>query len=433
MKMLRSLKNSLQTRCIIAMAVMLLPLVAFLVVGRFFLFPRLTGAFDAVVKIIEEKHIIVNLQNLILKAAMPPNDYLIHGDPAERELFIQLSQEVDEAFEDAFASPFEFEEDRAMVDSAFQEWQRALSMGKALLAFPDPVGNPTAALQMEHFDLHIDQVVERLNNVHKLEHGEVEEKIARVDATKRRVLGLFQGMFAVGFGIAVAAGLALAHSILNPVSVLKEGASRFGAGILSHRIPTNGDELGQLAMTFNTMAEQLQNSQETLKDLASHDGLTGLYNHREFYRLLEEEVKRSLRYHHSFSLLIVDLDHFKAVNDTYGHQVGDEVLCAIATLILGKVRSTDRVARYGGEEFVIILTETPGSDAQVIAERIRISVSSHPIAVTQEEKVNLTVSIGLSAFPEDGGSGKEIIHAADQALYAAKNAGRNKVCRVAKS
>lgn len=166
---------------------------------------------------------------------------------------------------------------------------------------------------------------------------------------------------------------------------------------------------------------------EKILELSTHDSLTGLCNRREFERWLKEEAERSRRFGRPFALLMLDIDHFKVVNDTYGHPAGDEALRAVAALLSGEVRSVDTVARYGGEEFAILMPETGGSGGLTMAERIRVSIASQAITVAQGQAVNLTVSIGVAAFPEAAGSEKELVAAADGALYAAKSAGRNRV------
>jgi diguanylate cyclase (GGDEF)-like protein len=143
---------------------------------------------------------------------------------------------------------------------------------------------------------------------------------------------------------------------------------------------------------------------------------------------LKEEAERWRRYHHSCALLIVDLDHFKTVNDTWGHPVGDEVLRAVAARILREIRPADRAARSGGEEFAILLPETGGAGALALAERVRAAFAASPITLTSGQAIDLTVSIGGAAFPDDAGDAEGLIAAADRALYAAKQAGRNRVC-----
>ncbi len=165
---------------------------------------------------------------------------------------------------------------------------------------------------------------------------------------------------------------------------------------------------------------------EKVQELATHDGLTELYNHREFHRLLEQEVQRARRYPKEFSLLMMDIDHFKQFNDTYGHLSGDEALRAIGVIIRKHARSVDIAARYGGEEFAIILTDTPSKQAEEVAERLRSSVAGHTFSI-KGEVASLTISIGLTSFPADSDTGEGLVKVADNALYCAKSSGRNRV------
>lgn len=154
------------------------------------------------------------------------------------------------------------------------------------------------------------------------------------------------------------------------------------------------------------------------------DGLTGLHNHTHFLGRLQEEVDRTVRYKHPLSLLMIDIDHFKAYNDTFGHQQGDELLRQIAHILRTGLRRVDLSARYGGEEFVVILPETPLPGAQVVAERVRAAVAAMVAAKRQ-----VTVSVGVSTT--DGGdrtlSPSLLLRLADEAMYEAKTGGRNMV------
>jgi diguanylate cyclase (GGDEF)-like protein len=193
-------------------------------------------------------------------------------------------------------------------------------------------------------------------------------------------------------------------------------------------VPTDSrDEIGKLARAFNLMAARLENSQAALEEIATHDALTELFNRRECYARLKEEIKRSTRYGHIFSVMIIDLDFFKDVNDTYGHVVGDKVLKLIADMISKEVRPVDQVARYGGDEFILVLPETPMSSAVTLAERIRSVIAETVIPLAYGDSTSLTVSIGIACFPTDGQSVNDLISAADNMLYAAKGTGRNLV------
>ncbi|WDT76476.1 MAG: diguanylate cyclase [Candidatus Manganitrophus sp.] len=159
--------------------------------------------------------------------------------------------------------------------------------------------------------------------------------------------------------------------------------------------------------------------------LAITDGLTGVYNHRRFQERLQEEFVRNARHPEPFSILMIDIDFFKKINDTFGHPAGDAVLKVIAKLLAKMVRKLDVVARYGGEEFVVLLLKTDSMQAWQMAERIRKAIESAPID-WQGQKIDVTVSIGVASQPADAAQREELIACADKALYSSKRAGRNR-------
>jgi diguanylate cyclase (GGDEF)-like protein/PAS domain S-box-containing protein len=163
--------------------------------------------------------------------------------------------------------------------------------------------------------------------------------------------------------------------------------------------------------------------------LATRDALTGLYNRREFLLHFGEEVHRAARYDRPLSLLLVDVDHFKNVNDRHGHQVGDDVLQRIGGVLQSEIRKVDYAARYGGEEFVVVLPEMDAAAALGTAERLRGVIAAIALRDAEDQPFSITVSIGVAAFPDDGKTPDAMFEAADRAMYAAKNGGRNRVCR----
>lgn len=173
-------------------------------------------------------------------------------------------------------------------------------------------------------------------------------------------------------------------------------------------------------------AVKLAESFEALRRLATRDELTGLLNRREFDRILEEEKERALRFSDPLSLLMIDVDHFKAINDSHGHPVGDAVLREIAKRMVARVRNIDKVTRLGGEEFAILLVQTDRPAAVEVARRICAEIERRPIVVGAES-VHVTVSLGVAVMPDDAETAAELVAAADKALYAAKAAGRNRV------
>lgn len=177
------------------------------------------------------------------------------------------------------------------------------------------------------------------------------------------------------------------------------------------------------------MALRLYDLYEEAQNQAITDGLTGLATHAFFQQRLAQEMSESFRYHHPLSFIIFDLDHFKPINDTYGHQAGDIVLKESAAMLKARVRTSDLVARYGGEEFAIILPQTTEDDAFALAERLRIELEQMEIPINASRKLKVTASIGVASRGENDATPKELIKRADMALYAAKNGGRNRVVR----
>jgi diguanylate cyclase (GGDEF)-like protein len=169
---------------------------------------------------------------------------------------------------------------------------------------------------------------------------------------------------------------------------------------------------------------------ENLMSSALRDGLTRLFNKRYFLERLDSELKFAQRHHASLSLLMLDLDHFKKINDTNGHLAGDKVLTTIANVLSKTVRNEDVVARFGGEEFAIILRAIEIDSAQLMAERVRKLVEGATIQLDGGKELHATVSIGVATFPTTPCKTLEdLVEAADKALYRAKHDGRNRVCR----
>jgi len=173
---------------------------------------------------------------------------------------------------------------------------------------------------------------------------------------------------------------------------------------------------------------ELEKLNQKLKELSVTDSLTNLYNRRFFNERLSIELQRSKRYQLNLACLLLDLDHFKTINDTFGHQKGDHVLQEVAHMVKSLCRSHDVAARFGGEEFILFLCQTHKEAALKIAERIRGDIESFPFLEKTENSISITVSIGVSGFPHpDIQNVQDMIQCADEALYSAKRAGRNKV------
>jgi two-component system, cell cycle response regulator len=185
-----------------------------------------------------------------------------------------------------------------------------------------------------------------------------------------------------------------------------------------------------LGVIANQVAISLQNGRmvQALEEQATTDGLTGLVNHRTFQERFSTMLGRAERHQMRVAFILTDIDHFKKINDTHGHPVGDQVLKRVARILKASARKIDIVARYGGEEFALVLDGTDRAGARQLAERIRqeVGAQTHDGA---KGVFRATLSLGVAVYPEDGKTKQELISNADQSLYAAKHNGRNRtVC-----
>lgn len=216
------------------------------------------------------------------------------------------------------------------------------------------------------------------------------------------------------------------YKVLRPVARLMLQAETLSTGDLDTAFAwTGNDELSRLGNTLDHMRHRLQTSFQRIRDLAVTDDLTGMPNRRAFFLEAGRALDLSQRYTRPLTLALIDIDHFKRVNDTCGHAVGDVVLQQVATVIRRSIRRTDICARIGGEEFVICMPETDIREAVTVAEKIRIRIASHPFP----QGMTLTASFGLAPLMEDQNL-ESLILEADLGMYQAKKQGRNRVVTV---
>lgn len=252
-----------------------------------------------------------------------------------------------------------------------------------------------------------------------------------------------RNMFLVLVGALVllvaAAAFQMGRSIVVPLQRLIRAADRIADGDLEVRLSaTRKDELGHLTKVFNQMADRLRRSHaeimaaneamqlqnQALETLSITDSLTGLYNRSKLDVILTDQLARYKRTQRPFGLLMLDIDHFKTLNDTYGHITGDEILAGVARILLQSIRSIDFAARYGGDEFIIILVETSAELALKTAERIRSQVQNMRYSFNGST-ISITVSIGIVECEPGDLTTTAVFARADNALYEAKRAGRN--------
>ncbi|MHB8967728.1 MAG: bifunctional diguanylate cyclase/phosphohydrolase [Thermoleophilia bacterium] len=234
--------------------------------------------------------------------------------------------------------------------------------------------------------------------------------------------GEVQGEFAQKLGDCVECEVYQGTVDPNPIREIEENFNS-----LMWAVKEREDLLAEAKGELEVQFARLEELQQQTEELAVTDALTGVRNHGHFQLTLEAEVARAKRYNHPFSLVMVDLDYFKNINDKFGHQKGDAVLRQVGKLFGDATRDVDYVARYGGEEFVIIMPELGGAEAVAAADRLRGLVKEQISAEVELPQKHVGASFGVADFPQCAGDGNSIISAADSALLFAKRKGRNRV------
>jgi diguanylate cyclase (GGDEF)-like protein len=217
-------------------------------------------------------------------------------------------------------------------------------------------------------------------------------------------------------------------SVLRRLLALRNGVVSSAAGSPVTVADDGADEIGDLARSLHHFIEQIGIKEEELRLLAATDVLTGLPNRREFMARGLDEILRAKRYNSHVCVLMMDIDHFKKVNDTWGHAAGDDVIRQVACVIREVCRLVDVVGRIGGEEFAVLLGQTDAEGALIVAERLRETVAGRAVSLAGGQTLSVSISIGVAAMTPEDGDLSYLLARADAALYEAKQRGRNRVC-----
>jgi len=216
-------------------------------------------------------------------------------------------------------------------------------------------------------------------------------------------------------------------SVLRRLVALRNGVVSSAAGSPVPVADDGADEIGDLARSLRHFIEQIGLKEEELRLLAATDVLTGLANRREFIARGVDEIAGARRYNSHVCVLMIDIDHFKKVNDTWGHAVGDDVIRQVSSIIREICRVVDVVGRIGGEEFAVLLSQTDTDGALIVAERMRETVAGRTISLAGGQTLSVSISVGVAAMPREDGDLSHLLARADAALYEAKQLGRNRV------
>jgi diguanylate cyclase (GGDEF)-like protein len=255
----------------------------------------------------------------------------------------------------------------------------------------------------------------------------VEVSLATALKQLRSLIDFMIATAAIMLAILVVLATILSTIMVKPIAALLEEAEALRLGRVGTAVKIKtGTELDQLVEMFNSMSTAVREREQRLKESAARDALTRLYNRGRLEEFLELELRRRRRADEAVSFVMLDIDHFKQINDRYGHLAGDQVLRGIADLLAQTVRGGDVAARYGGEEFAVILDAKSEEEVAAFCERLRSLVEATVFSEGGED-ISVTISLGWTRCPARGSENPDIIRLADRALYDAKNAGRNRV------
>ena len=404
-----------------------LALVFIIAAVSFFSIMELTRTIEeAMEESTHEARPLLELLQAVQQSDLEGHDYLTYGTRLELAEYKASVEKTDNTFEAVIKAPFADQKEKEWVRQAFIKWRISSNLTLSYATDDDPASK---LKNMRKIDTLMSEVEKPLSLAFKRAQEEMHELKEKALALKN----MFNGFLLLSNILAITGIILLwrwlVQSITAPLKELTINVRSVGTGeTVIETQSTGDDELGRLIRAINDMSARVSESTSNLKELTEHDELTGLYNSRALMRLLNDEIARSRRYGHTFSFIILDVDHFKNINDTYGHVAGDETLRQLAALITDSIREVDRAARYGGDEIAIILPVTEDTMALSIAERIRLSVSSQHVMLPGGEMVKIEISIGMAEYPGQKESAKDLISAADDALYEAKRKGRNRVC-----
>lgn len=365
---------------------------------------------------------------------------LLHSD---MDFATQLAGQAAVAFETAFLYKA-IDESRKELDRQMHNLSILYEIGKAMNYIED-----LTKLLVQILDQAIDVVNASKGSLMLLENGELIVRVVRgIDKiTEEKIINGEIQCTRIKLGQGIAGRVALSgeplliedtstddrflvsrHSNVRNIMCVPLRVYEETIGVINMSNKKEGKTFTQEDLRIiTTLADQaaVAINNARLYEMAVTDSLTKLFIRRHFMQNLASELRRAMRYGHQLSLLMMDLDHFKPLNDTYGHQAGDLVLVEIAKIFRRNIRATDMAARYGGEEFCIMLPETNTTGALVIAERLRKEVESMTLNF-QDQEINTTISIGIATFSRDARDSKQLIRKADLALYRAKEEGRNR-------
>ncbi|MCD1634275.1 diguanylate cyclase [Martelella mediterranea] len=362
------------------------------------------------------------IQGNLWDIAMDVNDFAQTGDESYRNHFEAAEREIAANLRNLEMITDDYPSFEPVLEGVSQQWALLLQAASDVAPLPGTADQPLMRFEsvIAETGKRVESIAESMRLLNEESHREALATMERLDRFAA-IAGVLALVFS-GIGIFI-----IDQALIRSTDKLVEGAMLVAGGTRNREIEVQvPPELASVAQAFNTMLKQINQQEDALAAAARADGLTGLYNRREFDRAIDEAIAVSKESGEPFSLLMIDVDHFKQFNDTHGHLAGDDALRQVAATIELTARENDRAYRYGGEEFAMILPGLRTYEATAIAERLCNTIAAQTLILPDGQKQTLTVSIGISVFSPRV-SPPNIIELADRALYAAKMEGRNKV------
>lgn len=420
-------KRSIRFWVVISLALAIGPLSISAVIGYFTL---KHGVLDSFTDVASRQHnqikAMQELQLSIWEGTVHVDHYVADGDPAQARTYRILRQQIESQFARLHDQLRSEPEAQTLLERARADWTAADRLGADLMSTRRAPVTASHMEQLDRFESLIEATNDRLGAIGRELDVELTNDYSRALLAYERsewiaALAATISLMLIVFGVWL-----VGRVVINSISRLVDGVERFRSGDRDFRVEIAiPPELTEVADEFNKMMVQIRQSEIALVDQATRDKLTGLLNRRAFDEAIADSQSRIQRGQEHFSLLILDLDRFKHINDTYGHTAGDDVLRQASLAMTSSLRDIDKVFRLGGEEFAVLLPGTAGSAARIAADRVRCAIAAARTRADGQE-IQVTASIGIAQSSADSDVAT-LIKAADAAMYRAKEEGRNRV------
>ncbi|MDH5299829.1 MAG: diguanylate cyclase [Gammaproteobacteria bacterium] len=414
-------KASLRSRMLFAIGVMLLPLCVLALITFIAVRGAVSTLEKAVYDPVEKQIFVTDIQKLFYQIKIPIQQFGNRSEEGDHTQFDSLAVQLGLGFDNGFANIDLSKEEFDLLTTAKHEFINLQAIANQLFVQFHLLNADQRQRLVLDFSRGVDRCLAMMARMENIALNEIQSQRLAAQEIKWKSVVLVIIILGCGLVFAILGAVVLFRSVMAPIRNLEHTVNRFGQGDLSSRINYNAnDELGHLASAFNAMAERFQKIQTELDYLSIHDSLTGLFDRPQFHDVVGMEVHRAKRYDRPFSVLFFDINEFRAVNESYGHLVGDSVLCSVAMQISGAIRPTDTAARYGGDEFAVVLSETDAQGAQETAARIAKAIADHPLNIGDGKSLTIQVSVGIATFPIDADNDTGLFAQAEYALERAK-------------